>query len=137
MGHCCKCGRKTAHAYAYYSGDLFNAKRPKTYTNVEERAAFLCTRCAMGGNAIWYFIGGAVFCLDAAVNAGLVVGAVIIGILAAIWFAAFVHALVAMRRDKALPFYVYKSQAEKRLIKLMRKQNPGTNYFAPSEYHNI
>ncbi|MDR2687012.1 MAG: hypothetical protein LBB75_04610 [Oscillospiraceae bacterium] len=135
MGKCCKCGRETEHVYAYCSGDLL-AKRPKAYTNVEERAGFFCTRCAMGGHAIWCVIASAACCVESAAYSASGVGVVIIiGIAAAAWFAAFVHALVVMRRDRALPFYVYKSQAEKRLVKLMRKQNPGITYFAPSGYH--
>jgi len=135
MGHCCKCGRETAHAYAYYSGDLLNAKRPKTYTNVEARAAFLCTRCAMGGYAFWHLFGWVAFSVETAIDAGSVVSTVIIGITAAFFLAALIHALVVMRQDKPLPFYVREFQAKKRIVKTMRKQNPGTNYFAPSDYH--
>jgi hypothetical protein len=136
MGQCCKCGRETQNAYAYYSGDLVSATWPKTYTNMEERAAFLCTRCAMRGYPIWHSIGGVTISVDTAINAGSIVTAVIIGLVAALWFALFIYDLVVMLRDKPLPFYIYKFQAEKRLVKFMRKQNPGITYFAPSDYHN-
>jgi hypothetical protein len=55
---------------------------------------------------------------------------------AAFFLAALIHALFVMRQDRPLPFYVREFQAEKRIVKFMRKQNPGKNYFAPSDYHN-
>ena len=136
MGRCCKCGKETPHVYAYYSGNSLNAKRPKTYTNVEERAGFLCTRCAIGYDVLNLALGSTA-CVVSAINAGTVVGTVIIGITAAAWFAVFVHALVVMRRDKALPFYIYKSRAEKRLVKRIRKQYPDKTYFTSSKYHKL
>jgi len=90
----------------------------------------------MGYFNLCWALANAAYAIYAAVTMGNIIAAVILGIGAAVWIAVFVHALVVVLRDKALPFYVNKSQAEKRIVKLMRKQNPGNNYFAPSDYHN-
>jgi len=53
----------------------------------------------------------------------------------ALFLGAFLYALTIRRKDKKLPFYASKELAEKRIVKTLRKQNPGKKYFAPSAYH--
>jgi hypothetical protein len=48
---------------------------------------------------------------------------------AVLWLGALLHALFVGRRDKKIPT----GWAEQCIIKTMRKQNPGINYFAPSD----
>ena len=55
--------------------------------------------------------------------------------MAVLYLGALLHTLFVGRRDKKLPFYASKELAEKRIVKIMRKKNPGKKYFAPSEYH--
>jgi len=55
--------------------------------------------------------------------------------MAVLYLGALLHTLFVGRHDKKLPFNASTELAEKRIVKIMRKQNPGKKYFAPSEYH--
>ena len=134
MGQCCKCGKETPHVYAYWSGD---APDRKTCVNVEEHAAFMCTRCAMTDQVINYYCLLAMwiaFLVCSAIDADVVL-MIAYGAMAAFWLGVLLHALHVGRHDKKLPFTGRPEYAEKRIVKIMRKRNPGKKYFAPSEYH--
>ena len=134
MGQCIKCGRETPHAYTYWTG---NALDRKTCTNLLKHTAFLCNKHAMAAPIVGFGIYAALYAAGA-VTAGMqsnLVYIIFYGVLAAFGFAALLYSLVVVLRDKAFPFYVSQSAAERRIIKILRKQAPGKNYFAPSDYH--
>ena len=155
MGKCCKCGRETPHEYAYCSGDLLASERVKTYTNVEEHKAFLCTRCTMADLVKYLLVTFSISAVYAAVfaihtyrsmqmlsaiveNYSKTTDIIVIIFCYALPVACFgmlLHSLHVGRRDKKLPFYALPFWAEKSIVKTMRRQNPSKEYFAPSEYH--
>ncbi|MCL2299101.1 MAG: hypothetical protein FWC27_03005, partial [Firmicutes bacterium] len=60
----------------------------------------------MGYYTLCWALGSAAYSACFAITAGRYYTAAIFGIISAGWLAVFVHALIVMRRDKALPFYV-------------------------------
>jgi len=157
MGQCIKCGRETPHAYTYWTGDLIgtrravSAKNAKFCVNPQKHTAFLCTRCATRDLVAFYAIFSAAYTVLFAIitidkyrrNASLAIPWSSLdvfrigfyGLSAALFLGMLFYTLFCGRRDKKLPFNAAKARAEQRIVKLMRRQNPGKNYFAPSDYH--
>jgi len=157
MGQCCKCGRETPHAYTYWTGDLIGTRRAvspknaKFCVNPQKHTAFLCTRHVMVERVIALSVGVALQAVLVATitisiyqrNALLaipwstseILGVTGFGLVAAFGFGILLYVLHSGRRDKKLTSKNDTEQAERCIVKTMRKQNPGNNYFAPSDYH--
>ena len=130
MGQCCKCGKETPHVYAYWSGD---APDRKTCANMQERVAFLCSRCALADRVISYSVGLAIWAVALVVHIAAKKDFAL-EVIYSVFLALYIgYILFVGRRDKGL-FYAEKRLAEKRIIKIMRKRNPGKIYLTPFEY---
>ena len=135
QGQCCKCGSETQNEYAYYTADVFSSREIVTYENVEKHTAFLCGKCLLLGPVLGAFVYAA---LHAAVF--LVCGItksvwpLWLGIAAALMSGAILFYLVAILLDRTPSFLIHKEEAQRRVIDIMRKQNPDTAYLTTSDY---
>ena len=129
-GPCCKCGRVTRHSYSYYTVEGRVSKKALPAGLAEEHRAFLCTRCV----AAWPLL---LVGLSAVGYIALAVLESLWLVTAALFLFVALHLLYIMLRDKAPPFWLSTTQAERRLIKHLQKQNPGEDktYFRYSDFN--
>ena len=140
MGQCIKCGRETQNVYEYYTVEAFSEQGVVTYEDPEKHSAFLCNRCAIFDVVLGSFV-------FFALQAGRFLGRYLFSdipaagwsfwlslLFTAAFLGVFLFQLIAMLLDRVPPALVDAGFAQRRMLRILRRQNPDIAYITQSEY---